>query len=89
VWARPLSGGRTVAAVINLFDEPQILTLDFQDVILQSARVAKDIWNNFTANNVLTSCTAHIDPHGTPLLELQGTTAAGFCTLTFARIILF
>jgi alpha-galactosidase len=37
VWEGPLSGGRTVAAVINLLDETQTLTLDLLDVGLQSA----------------------------------------------------
>jgi alpha-galactosidase len=84
VWAGPLSGGRTVAAVINLFDEPQTLTLDLPDVGLQSAGVVKDIWNNLSAKKILTSYSALVPPHGTLLLELQGTISAGFYDSIFA-----
>jgi alpha-galactosidase len=84
LWAGPLSGERTVAAIINLFDKPQNLTLDLPDIGLQSAGVVKDIWNNVSSNNVLTSYSAMVGPHGTLLLELQGTTAAGLYNSTFA-----
>jgi len=46
LWAGPLSGGRTVAAVINLLDKTKTLTLNLPDVGLQSASIVKDIWNN-------------------------------------------
>lgn len=85
MWAGPFSGGRTVAAVINLFDHPQTLTLDLPDVGLQSASVMKDVWNNKSAYKVLTSYSALVEPHGTLLLELQGTTAAGFYDSKFVR----
>jgi alpha-galactosidase len=84
IWAGPLSGERTVAAIINLFDKPQKLTLDLPDIGLQSAGIVKDIWNNVSSNNVLTSYSAMVGPHGTLLLELQGTTAAGLYNSTFA-----
>jgi alpha-galactosidase len=84
LWAGPLSDGRTVAAVINLFDKPQNLTLDLPDIGLQSAGIVKDIWNNVSSNDVLTSYSAIVAPHGTLLLELQGSTAAGLYNSTFA-----
>ena len=74
VWAGPLSGNRTVVAVINLFDEARNLTLDFPDAGAQRAGVVKEIWDNATSNGVLTSYTASVAAHGTILLELQDTT---------------
>jgi alpha-galactosidase len=76
VWAGPLSGGRTVAAVINLKDEARTLTLDLPDVGLQKAGLVRDIWNEVTVKNVLTSYTAPVESHGTILLELWDTTVA-------------
>ena len=77
IWAGPLSGNRIVVAVINLEDVARTLTLDLPDVGVQKAGMLKDIWNGVTANDVLTSYTAHVEAHGTILLELSETTAAG------------
>ncbi|EMR90486.1 putative alpha-galactosidase d protein [Botrytis cinerea BcDW1] len=77
VWAGPLSGGRTVVAVINLQNTAKTLTLNFPDVGLQKASSLKNIWANISTTNVLTSWSADVDAHGTMLLELGGTTAAG------------
>ncbi|KAM0128174.1 hypothetical protein ACHAO1_009135 [Botrytis cinerea] len=77
VWAGPLSGGRTVVAVINLQNTAKTLTLNFPDVGLQKASTLKNIWANISTTNVLTSWSADVDAHGTMLLELGGTTAAG------------
>jgi alpha-galactosidase len=43
VLAGPLSGGKAVPTNINLFDKPQLLTLDPPDVEFQSAKVVEDI----------------------------------------------
>jgi alpha-galactosidase len=77
VWAGPLSGGRTVVAVINLDDVDRALTLDLPDVGLQTAATVKNIWSGLTASNVITSYTGAVAAHGTLLLELGETTAAG------------
>ncbi|THV45485.1 hypothetical protein BGAL_0483g00080 [Botrytis galanthina] len=77
VWAGPLSGNRTVVAVINLQNTERTLTLNFPDVGLQRAGTLKDIWANISTRNVLTSWSANVGAHGTMLLELGGTTAAG------------
>lgn len=77
VWAGPLSGERTVVAVINLKDVARNLTLNLPDVGLQKAGLVKDIWNNVTVRDVLTSYTAPVESHGTLLLELCNTTLAG------------
>lgn len=84
IWAGPLSGDRTVVALINLFDETRELTLNLPDVGFQSASVVKDIWNGVTINNVLTSYTASVKGHGTILLELQGTSSANVYDSKFA-----
>jgi alpha-galactosidase len=76
VWSGPLSGGRTVVAISNLFDEARTLTFDLPDSGLQKAGFLKDIWNGVTARNILTSYTAPVEAHGTILLELADTTAA-------------
>ena len=55
VWAGPLTGGRTVAAMINLSNESRTLTLDSQDVGLQNAGKLKDIWNSVMLADVVTS----------------------------------
>lgn len=77
VWAGPLSGGRMVVAVINLQNTSRDLNLNLPDVGVQKAGSVKDIWNGKTASNVTTSYTGHVEAHGTLLLELGGTTAAG------------
>lgn len=77
VWSGPLSGGRTVAALINWANVDRYLELDLPDAGLQSARTVKDIWNNVISTNVKTSYSALIPAHGTLLLELGETAPAG------------
>jgi alpha-galactosidase len=74
LWGGPLSGSGYVAAVINLFDTPQDLTLNLPDVGFQTAGTLNDIWNGVTHNNVLTSYTATVQAHGVLLVELSDTT---------------
>jgi alpha-galactosidase len=78
VWAGPLSENRIVVALLNLQDGARELTLALPVVGVQKAGSVKDIWNGVTAKNVLTSYTAHVEAHGTLLLELGETTAAGY-----------
>lgn len=77
IWSSPLSGNRTVVALINWSDEERVLQLDLPDVGLQTAATLKSIWDDAKAGTVLTSYTAAVAPHGTMLLELGGTTPAG------------
>ncbi|KAK2755673.1 hypothetical protein FQN54_005822 [Arachnomyces sp. PD_36] len=77
IWSGPLSGNRTVVALVNWSDEERELQLDLPDVGLQTASTLKNIWSNETAEGVLTSYAATVAPHGTMLLELGGTTVAG------------
>jgi alpha-galactosidase len=86
VWAGPLTGGRTVVAVINLEDVARTLTLDLPDVGFQSAGTVKDIWNGVTTSNVVTSYTGAVAAHGTLLLELSGTSAAGHYAISNATV---
>ncbi|KAK5135822.1 hypothetical protein LTR08_004649 [Meristemomyces frigidus] len=77
VWAGPLSGDRTVAALVNWNNMTVAATLDLPDFGLQSAGTVKDVWNNKTLSNVETSYSAQIAAHGVLLLELGNTTPAG------------
>lgn len=77
VWSGPLSGKRTVAALVNWADEKRNLTIDLPDIGIQYAGTVKDIWRNVTVKNIKTSYTAEVEAHGTMLLELQNTTPAG------------
>ncbi|CAG7926366.1 unnamed protein product [Penicillium olsonii] len=87
VWSGPLSGGRTVAAVINWADEARELTLNLPDIGLQFAGTVKDIWNEKTSSDVKTSYTGKVEPHGVLLLELQDTTSAGtYTSKAFATV---
>ena len=86
VWAGPLSGGRTIVAVINLSDASKYLALDFPDVGLQTAATVKDIWNGVTSKNVLTSYVGEVQAHGVLLLELRDTTPAGQYSLADAKV---
>lgn len=85
VWSGPLSGGRTVAALINWADESRELTLNLADVGIQAAGTLKDIWAGKTVGNVKSSYTATVAGHGVMLVELSDTTAAGtYPTAKFA-----
>ncbi|RAL11768.1 alpha-galactosidase D [Aspergillus homomorphus CBS 101889] len=77
VWSGPLSGGRTVAALVNWRNESRELTLDLADIGFQHAGTVKNIWEGSVAQNVRTSYTATVAGHGTMLLELHDTTASG------------
>lgn len=83
VWAGPLSGNRTVVALINLFNETRDLTMDLPDVGLQYAASLKDIWNGATADAVKTSYTGSVEGHGTLLLELSDTIENGTYSADF------
>lgn len=76
VWSGPLSGGRTVAALINWADTSRELTLNLPDVGIQSAGTLKNIWAGKTVSNVKSSYTATISAHGVMLVELSDTTPA-------------
>lgn len=80
VWAGPLSGDRLVVAVINWQNTTRDLTLNFPDVDVDTAGSVKDIWNGKTASNVKSSYTAHVEAHGTILLELSQITKAAATT---------
>lgn len=86
VWAGPLSGGRTVVAVVNLLDKATSLTVDFPDVGIQKAESLKDVWNGIVVEKVLTSYTAKVGARGTILLELGGTTEAGIYDISDAIV---
>jgi alpha-galactosidase len=83
LWGGPLSGNRYVAAVINLFDTPQELTLNLPDIGFQTAGTLNDIWNGVMTNNVLTSYTARVQPHGVLLIELSDTSPTNYYDLRF------
>lgn len=77
VWSGPLSGGRTVAALINWADEARELALDLPDIGIQYAGSVKDIWPGKKSTNVKTSYTSTVAAHGIMLLELENTIQAG------------
>lgn len=77
VWSGSLSGGRTVAALINWADKKRSLTLNLPDVGVQFAGRVENVWKNQTFDNIKTSYTSEVDAHGIMLLELSNTTAAG------------
>ncbi|KAE8149494.1 glycoside hydrolase superfamily [Aspergillus avenaceus] len=78
VWSGPLSGDRTVAALINWRNETRDLTLHLPDIGLQHASTVKNIWAGSTAQNIRTAYTARVAGHGTILLELQDTTPSNY-----------
>lgn len=77
VWSGPLSGDRTVAALINWADESRELTLDLPHVGIQYAHSVKDVWAGKKSTNVRTSYTSTVRPHGIMLLELENAIPAG------------
>lgn len=81
-----MSSRRTVVAVVNLLNKATSLTVDFPDVGIQKAGTVKDVWTGVTAEKVLTSYTAKVGAHGTILLELGGTTAAGIYDISDAVV---
>ncbi|KAJ5110431.1 hypothetical protein N7532_000966 [Penicillium argentinense] len=86
VWSGPLSGGRTVASLVNWADEARELTLNFPDIGIQFAGQVKDIWAGKTTKDVKTSYTSTVQPHGVMLLELKDTVAGGtYSVKNFAK----
>jgi alpha-galactosidase len=77
VWSGPLSGSRTVVALINWANTARTLELDLPDVGIQYASSLKNIWSGTTASSVKTSYSATVQAHGTMLVELDGTSPAG------------
>jgi alpha-galactosidase len=77
VWSGPLSGNRTVAAIVNWNNHSIDAIFDLPDVGLQSAGWVRDAWTNETRKNVMTNYKASIEAHGTLLLELGETVPAG------------
>lgn len=78
VWSGPLSENRTVVALVNWADTARTLQLDLSDVGIQFAATVKNIWAGSEAASVKTSYSASVEPHGTILLELSGTSPAGY-----------
>ncbi|KAJ9296199.1 hypothetical protein DTO271G3_5340 [Paecilomyces variotii] len=77
VWSGPLSGNRTVAALINWKREERRLTLDLPDIGLQYAGELRNIWDGSSMTGVRTSYTAKVAGHGTMLVELGNTSPVG------------
>ncbi|KAK5163632.1 uncharacterized protein LTR77_010581 [Saxophila tyrrhenica] len=77
VWAGPLSGDRTVVALVNWNNQSISGQLHLSDAGVQSAGHVKDIWNDKTSSNVVTTYTGDVAAHGTLLLVLADTTPAG------------
>lgn len=77
VWAGPLSGDRTVIALVNWNNNTVEGVLNLPDAGLQSAASVKDVWNNKTVTGVITSYSGTVPAHGTLLLQLSDTMPAG------------
>ena len=77
VWSGPLSGGRIVTAVINWANESRTLTLNLPDIGVQHVTSLRNIWSGSNASDIRTTYSAEVDPHGTMLVELNGTILAG------------
>lgn len=77
VWSGPLSGSRTVAALINWADHSRELTLNLPDIGAQYAGRVKDIWTGKRTTGVKTSYTSTVPAHGIMLLEVEDTIQAG------------
>ncbi|CRG83386.1 putative alpha-galactosidase D [Talaromyces islandicus] len=78
VWSGPLSENRTVVALVNWANTARTLELDLSDVGIQYAATARNIWAGSEAASVKTLYSASVEPHGTILLELSGTSPAGY-----------
>ena len=77
VWSGPLSGGRIVTAVINWANESRTLTLNLPDIGVQHVTSLRNIWSGSNASDIRTTYSGEVDPHGTMLVELNGTILAG------------
>lgn len=77
IWSGPLSGDRTVVAVVNWADQESQIEFNLPDVGLQMAESVYDVWNHKQVNNLLTSYSTKVMAHGTTVLELGGTGPAG------------
>ncbi|PYH42979.1 alpha-galactosidase D [Aspergillus saccharolyticus JOP 1030-1] len=80
VWSGPLAGGRTVAALVNWWNESRALTLELPDIGLQFAGNVRNVWaegSSVADEGVRTRYTATVPGHGTMLLELGATQPRG------------
>lgn len=78
IWSGPLSKNRTVVALVNWADTARTLQFDLSDVGIQFAATARNIWAASEAASIKTWYNASVEPHGTILLELSGTSPVGY-----------
>jgi len=78
LWAGNLSGGRTVVNLVNWSNTRRSMTVWFGDAGIASANVVKDVWTGVTHSKAASSYTRVVEPHGSILLILSGTTGGGY-----------
>ncbi|KAI5777721.1 glycoside hydrolase superfamily [Geopyxis carbonaria] len=77
IWSGPLSGSRTVVAIVNWANAAQSVTVPLSDIGIATAGAAHDVWAKSDIGALSGSYTSgSIPAHGTKLLILSNTTPA-------------
>jgi len=71
VWARPLFDGTHAAALVNLADDPQKITVKWADLGLNGAQNVRDIWMHKNLGTMKDNYTVEVPAHGCVVLRLR------------------
>jgi alpha-galactosidase len=71
VWVKPLENGDTAVGLVNLSDEPRVITADWAEIGAQGKRLVRDVWRQRDIRVFEDSFSAMVPAHGTVLVRLS------------------
>ncbi|MBT3306609.1 MAG: hypothetical protein HN377_09005, partial [Alphaproteobacteria bacterium] len=92
VWVKPLENGDTALGLINVSDEPRVITADWVEIGVTGKKMVRDLWRQRNIQEFDGSFAAMVPPHGTVLVRLSkpsrknGATGAGMKSLPQAPV---
>jgi alpha-galactosidase len=71
IWARPLAGGATAIAILNLGTDDAKVDLRWRDLGISTIKTARDLWTHRDLPQGAESYSASIKGHGSALIRVQ------------------
>lgn len=71
VWVKPLEHGDTAVGLINLADEPRVITADWSEIGVPGKQLVRDVWRQRNIQVFEGAFSAMVPSHGTVLLRLS------------------